>query len=79
MSPLDRWAMKLENHLGSAVLKRSDIIEVNFKSHDSEWSKQFLALLLNTYLDYHSRMTQDPQAEQVFEARAQALKHKPLR
>jgi uncharacterized protein involved in exopolysaccharide biosynthesis len=74
MTPADRWALDLASNIDSNVIKRSDIIEVTFRSHDSEWSHRFLTLLLNHYLEFHARISHDPQAEQFFQEQAKLLR-----
>lgn len=67
------WALKLSHHLGASVIKRSDIVEVNFRSHDPRWARVFLARLIDQYMDYHARLSHDPQAEQFFGRQAKLL------
>jgi uncharacterized protein involved in exopolysaccharide biosynthesis len=69
----DQWALKLERHLSAFVVKRSDIIEVGFNAHDPKWSKDFLERLLNEYLAYHARLSQDPEAQKFFQTQSQQL------
>jgi uncharacterized protein involved in exopolysaccharide biosynthesis len=76
LTPKDKWALDLERHLTSSPIKRSNVIEVNFRSHDPQWSQKFLTDLLNEYLDYHARISHDPQAERFFQRQANALKDK---
>jgi uncharacterized protein involved in exopolysaccharide biosynthesis len=72
----DAWALELAQHLSASIIKKSDLIEVNFRSHDPAWSKQFLDLLLNAYLDYHAHISHDPAAEQFFAEQAKMLQGK---
>jgi uncharacterized protein involved in exopolysaccharide biosynthesis len=58
------------------VIKRSDVIEVSFRSHDANWTKQFLNLLISNYLVYHASLSHDPQAEKFFGQQAQLLQEK---
>jgi uncharacterized protein involved in exopolysaccharide biosynthesis len=69
----EAWALELAQHLSASIIKKSDIIEVNFRSHDPAWSKQFLDLLLSSYLDYHAHISHDPAAEQFFIEQAKVL------
>ncbi len=69
----DRRVAKLMHHLGAAVLKRSDIIQISFRSHDAEWSREFLSSLINQYLEYHGLLSHDPQAEEFFRKQASLL------
>ncbi len=74
LTPSDQWALALERHVSSSPIKRSNIIEVSFRAHDPAWCKNFLARLLNEYLDYHAHISHDPQAEKFFQQQAGELK-----
>jgi uncharacterized protein involved in exopolysaccharide biosynthesis len=76
LTPSDRWALKLTDKLDSDVIKRSNVIEVTFRSHDPHWSQQFLNLLLSHYLTYHANLSHDPQAERFFGQQARLLQEK---
>lgn len=73
MSPQDEWALKLERHLETSLIKRSNIFEVDFRSHDARWSQEFLSRLLSQYLAFHARISHDPQAEKFFAEQASIL------
>lgn len=72
----EAWALELEHHLSASIIKKSDIIEVNFRSRDPGWSKQFLGLLIGAYLDYHAHISNDPAAEAFFSKQATLLQVK---
>ena len=72
-SARDLWATRLADHLKTNLIKRSNIIEVDFTSHDARWSQDFLTRLLNQYLSFHARISHDPQAEQFFNEQAKVL------
>jgi uncharacterized protein involved in exopolysaccharide biosynthesis len=76
MTARDRWALKLERNLHPSVIKLSDVIEVTFTAHSPEWSRDFLARLINQYLAYHAGLSSDPQAEKFFNQQAQLLQAK---
>lgn len=61
-----RWADDLEHQLAAWVIKRSDVITVEFRAHDPGWCKEFLSRLIDQYLAYHARISHDPQAHQFF-------------
>lgn len=69
----DAWILKLANHIYAYPVKRSDIIEVSFRSHDAHWTHDFLSRLINGYLDYHIRLSHDPEAAQFFDQQAKLL------
>ncbi len=72
-TPIERWAHRVERHLSSSVIKRSNVIEISFSSHDPKWSQTFLRRLIDKYQEIHSSMSHDPQAEQFFERQANLL------
>jgi uncharacterized protein involved in exopolysaccharide biosynthesis len=76
LSANDRWALDLERHLHPSTIKLSNVIEVNFNSHSPAWSRDFLARIIDKYLEYHAKLSADPQAEQFFNQQAQLLKAK---
>lgn len=74
LSPKDAWALDIDRHLEASVIKRSNIIEVDYRSHDRRWSKDFLDRLMTKYLELHAHLSQDPQAQQFFEEQTKLLK-----
>jgi len=73
MTPREERANKIERNLSTSVIKRSNVIEVDFRSHDPQWSADFLNRLLSRYLELHARISNDPQAEKFFEAQRRLL------
>src|SRR5579885_807440 len=69
----DQWALKLARRLGVSVIKRSNIIEVDFRAHDARWAHDFLTMLLNQYQEYHAGLSHDPEAAQFFDQQAKQL------
>jgi uncharacterized protein involved in exopolysaccharide biosynthesis len=76
MTPREQWAAAIERNLSTSVIKRSNVIEVAFRSHDPQWSSAFLQRLLSHYLELHARISHDPQAEKFFEAQRQLLRER---
>ena len=74
LTPRDAWAMDVERHLDASVIKRSNIIEVEFHSHDLRWTKDFLDRLMSRYLEFHASLSHDPQAEKFYEQQTKLLK-----
>jgi uncharacterized protein involved in exopolysaccharide biosynthesis len=72
-TPIEQWAHRVERHLSSSVIKRSNVIEISFTAHDPKWSQIFLQRLIDKYLEFHSSMSHDPQAEQFFDRQAKLL------
>lgn len=79
VTPLDQRVQKLMRHLGAAVIKRSDVLEVSFRSHDPKWCAEFLSRLIDQYLEFHGQLSHDPQAEKFFQQQVwlvqQRLRH----
>lgn len=59
---------KISTHLSATVIKRSNIIEVAFRSHDAAGARAFLTRLMTSYLALHARLSQNPQAQAFFQA-----------
>jgi uncharacterized protein involved in exopolysaccharide biosynthesis len=74
LSPRDAWAMDVERNLDASVIKRSNIIEIEFRSHDRAWTKTFLDRLMSQYLEFHASLSHDPQAEKFYEQQTDLLK-----
>jgi uncharacterized protein involved in exopolysaccharide biosynthesis len=72
-SPRAQWAHRIERHFSSYVIKRSNVIEISFTSHDPKWSHDFLERLIDKYQEFHSSMSHDPQAERFFQKQAAIL------
>jgi uncharacterized protein involved in exopolysaccharide biosynthesis len=64
---------KVSNHLSATVIKRSNIIEVEIRSHDAAWAQAFLAQLMTSYLALHGRLSQNPQAQEFFQQQRDLL------
>jgi uncharacterized protein involved in exopolysaccharide biosynthesis len=73
VDPRDQWALKLAQHVGVSVIKRSNIIEVDFRAHDSRWAHDFLSRLITQYQEYHAGLSNDPEAELFFGQQAKQL------
>src|ERR1700719_3511054 len=74
LSPRDAWALDIERNLDASVIKRSNIIEVEFRSRDRAWTKDFLDRLMSRYLEFHASLSHDPQAEKFYEEQTNLLK-----
>jgi uncharacterized protein involved in exopolysaccharide biosynthesis len=74
LTPRDAWAMDVARHLDASVIKRSNIIDVQFHSHDRRWTKDFLDRLMSQYLEFHASLSHDPQAEKFYEQQTKLLK-----
>jgi uncharacterized protein involved in exopolysaccharide biosynthesis len=64
---------KISNHLSATVIKRSNVIEIAFTSHDAAGARAFLERLMTSYLALHARLSQNPQAQAFFQAQRQLL------
>lgn len=65
--------IKLSRQLHVNVIKRSNVIEVSFNSHDARQAQVFLTRFLDQYLELHALISQDPAAESVFFKQAEVL------
>jgi uncharacterized protein involved in exopolysaccharide biosynthesis len=74
-NPTDKQSavIKLSRKLEVNVIKRSNIIEVSFASHDGRRAQAFLTRFLDEYLELHAHISQDPAAELVFLKQAEVL------
>jgi uncharacterized protein involved in exopolysaccharide biosynthesis len=66
--------MDVARNLDASVIKRSNIIDIEFRSHDRRWTKDFLDRLMSRYLEFHASLSHDPQAEKFYEQQPQLLK-----
>jgi uncharacterized protein involved in exopolysaccharide biosynthesis len=73
-TPQAQWAHRIERHFSSNVIKRSNVIEISYTSHDPKWSHDFLSRLIDKYQEFHSNISHDPQAERFFETQAGILR-----
>ena len=71
-----KLAAKLADKLSASVIKRSNIIEISFKSDDAQWSQLFLTHLINRYLELHALVSHDPKAERFFRTQAALLEER---
>ena len=73
VDPRDQWALKLERHVGVSVIKRSNVIEIDFNARNPRWAHDFLSRLITQYEEYHAGLSNDPEAEHFFHQQAQQL------
>jgi len=73
LTPRDAWALDVARTLDASVVKRSNIIDVEFHSHDRRWTKDFLDRLMSRYLEFHASLSHDPQAEKFYEQQTKIL------
>ncbi|HLH77659.1 MAG TPA: hypothetical protein VKV28_12725 [Candidatus Binataceae bacterium] len=72
----DRLVRQLSAHLGVSVIKRSNVIELSFRSDDALWCQEFLERLISAYFELRGQLSNDPQAEQFFQTQAALLQRK---
>jgi uncharacterized protein involved in exopolysaccharide biosynthesis len=75
-SARERWVSEVWQRLSSWVIRRSNLVAVEFVSRDPNWAQDFLTRLLDQYLDLHGGLTNDPRAMRFFEAQAQMLQER---
>jgi uncharacterized protein involved in exopolysaccharide biosynthesis len=73
MTARQQLVLKFADKLSATVIKRSNVIEISFKSNDAPFSKVFLNHLIDRYLELHAAMSHDPKAEQFFRSQASVL------
>ncbi len=71
---IEQQALDLASKLDVSVIKRSNILEISFRSHDPGWSQKFLAQLLDEYLALHALISHDPKAERFFQSQSEFLR-----
>jgi uncharacterized protein involved in exopolysaccharide biosynthesis len=76
VTPLTSRVHKVLRHLSGDVLKRSDLIEISFTSHDPKWAQEFLERLIGKYLELHGSLSNDTRAEHFFQAQARLLEER---
>ena len=76
LTPRDAWAFDITRNLSASVIKRSNIIEVEYQSSNSSWTKDLLVRLMSKYLEFHAHLSHDPEAQLFFEAQAKILKNR---
>ena len=74
LTPKDAWALEIARNLSASVIKRSNIIEVEYQSSNRRWTKDLLDRLMSKYLEFHAHLSHDPEAQQFFEEQATILK-----
>jgi uncharacterized protein involved in exopolysaccharide biosynthesis len=74
LSPLQRRSLAIQQRVGAAVIRKSNMLEVSFRSHDAAWSREFLAALLDRYFALHAQIIHDSRSEQFFDAQIRRLR-----
>jgi uncharacterized protein involved in exopolysaccharide biosynthesis len=74
VTPKEAWAFDITRNLSAFVIKRSNIIEVEFQSSNRQWTKNLLDRLMSKYLEFHAHLSHDPEAQQFFDEQATILK-----
>lgn len=65
--------LKLEQKLKVVLIKRSNVIEISFRSREAAWGQTFLRQFLDEYLELHAFLSHDPKAERFFLNQASVL------
>jgi uncharacterized protein involved in exopolysaccharide biosynthesis len=66
-SPLQRRALALEKRVDASVIRKSNLLEVSFRSRSPGWSRAFLDALLKRYFTLHAQIVHDARSEQFFD------------
>ncbi len=64
---LQRRARAAERRLSASVIRKSDLLEVSFRSRHPQWSREFLSALLKRYFELHAQIVHDARSERFFE------------
>jgi uncharacterized protein involved in exopolysaccharide biosynthesis len=64
---LQRRALALESRVGASVIRKSNLLEVSFRSHHPQWAREFLTALLKRYFELHAQIVHDARSERFFE------------
>jgi uncharacterized protein involved in exopolysaccharide biosynthesis len=75
-SALQRRAIAIRQRIGAAVIRKSNMLEVSYRSRDAAWSREFLAALLNRYFELHSQIAHDSRSERFFQAQSDHLRER---
>jgi uncharacterized protein involved in exopolysaccharide biosynthesis len=70
----EQLALILSKKLHVSVIRRSNILEISFRSHNAAWSQAFLAHLIDEYLELHALISHDPKAEKFFRGQSELLR-----
>jgi uncharacterized protein involved in exopolysaccharide biosynthesis len=76
LTPRDAWAMDVASHLDAEVVKRSNVIEIEYTAGDPHWTKVFLDRLIAQYMDVHAHISHDPQAQHFYEDQTKQLRER---
>jgi uncharacterized protein involved in exopolysaccharide biosynthesis len=74
LSAVQRRALAIQTQVGAAVIRKSNMLEVSYRSRDAAWSREFLAALLDRYFALHAQIVHDARSEQFFEAQIRRLR-----
>ncbi|HEY2105248.1 MAG TPA: hypothetical protein VGH29_05660, partial [Candidatus Binataceae bacterium] len=66
-SPLQRRALALEPRVDASVIRKSNLLEVSFRSRNPAWSRAFLDALVKRYFSLHAQLVHDARAGQFFD------------
>jgi uncharacterized protein involved in exopolysaccharide biosynthesis len=75
-SPRDKALLRLWKKLSVEGVKKSDVINVSFRSHDPIVTKDVANTLVNYYLDHHLTVHKNPMAYDFFQDQARLLEAK---
>ena len=79
LSYVDEMVLHLLKELDIQPVRRSNVVEIAYRSQDGEFATQVLRTLLDHYLEYRGGVFQPPQAVSFFEEETQAAEKRLLR
>lgn len=76
VSPRDQALLRLRKKVSVEGVKKSDVIDVSFQSHDPTVAKDVVNTLVRHYLDHHLTVHRNPMAYDFFRNQASLLEAK---
>jgi uncharacterized protein involved in exopolysaccharide biosynthesis len=67
LSRFQRRVLEIEDRIDAAVIRKSNLLEVSFRSRDPQWCREFLGALLKRYFELHAQLVHDARSEQFFD------------
>jgi uncharacterized protein involved in exopolysaccharide biosynthesis len=71
LSGFQRRVLALEDRIDTAVIRKSNLLEVSFRSRDPQWCREFLGALLKHYFELHAQIVHDARSERFFDQQIQ--------
>jgi uncharacterized protein involved in exopolysaccharide biosynthesis len=76
LSYFDELVLHLEQELDISAIRKSNIIQVSYRSKDPDWATQVVKTLTELYLERRTQVYQSPQAVSFFDEQTQAAQER---